>query len=136
MLILWATHASAELVVFDNGALSGPQVGRNMGSPFTMFEDFTLTETYEIIGFRWTQHDADALTREYLGTVLSVFDSVLSVGNLIFSDTVFASRTVTGVIIQNQPLLEYEYLRLLLSLAPGTYYLGLNDPNSGFSGWV
>jgi len=138
-IVAWTNFSvqaqNPDLVVFDNGALA-PQVSRNMAAPFTMHEDFTLTQAYNITGFRWTQHDADALTREYLGTVLSIFRSVVSSDTLIFRNTIIADRRVTDVIVSSEPLIEYQVTGLSINLNPGTYFLGLSDPNSGFSGWV
>ena len=123
-------------IAFDNGELSGEQGTRTMAGPWTIYEDFVLTEQRSVFGFRWTQRDHDALEREYLGTVLSVYASEPSIETLLFTDTIQATRTVTDTIIQNEPLIEYEYLDLNLNLEAGTYYLALHDPASSVSRWV
>lgn len=131
-----AERSSAGFTVFDNGSFSGDQIGRFNMDPFTMTEDFTLTATHTITGFKWTQHDADQ-SMTYFSTTLAVYNGFPSLGTQIFSGDIVATRTANanGVLFGSYIGYDYEITGLSLVLGPGTHYFSIYNNVSG-GGWT
>lgn len=121
-------------VVFDNGGYSGSQVGRYNMTPWTMFEDFTLSSSTTITGFQWSQHDQ---AFAYNGTTLSLFNGLPSVGSQLYSASHVATRTPNGspILFVDYAGFDYEIDGLSLVLSAGTYYFGISNSVAG-GGWT
>ena len=127
LLAAAASHVQAGMV-FDNGAVSGAQVGRLNSGIYRVYEDFSLKSPTTITGLKWTQHDS---VNQYDGTVVNVFSGTSSSDtsalpdNPIFSGVFHASRTqLAGPPIYGD-FLPYDYVidGLSFRLSPGTYLL-------------
>lgn len=129
------SSAASASVVFNNGEYSGDQIGRFNDSPFTMFEDFTLTAATTLTGLNWSQHDQPL---SYASTTFSLFGMLPAGGAPLFTTTTVATRTAnaSAVLFGNYAGFDYTIAGLSLDLAPGTYYFSLiNNVSGGNTTW-
>ena len=123
--------------LFDNGSSSGPQRNlRNQAGSQEVFENFALSRPSIITTITWQQHAHDEAT--YHNTEVLIFRGAPFTGPSVFRATRVADRTpnATGTQFDRWDGFDYSLKGLSIRLGPGTYWLGLNNNETGnTAGW-
>lgn len=134
LILLHAVPAGAQ-VVFDNGVFNGGSTNIRNSSGQYVYEDFTLNQSVQITGVTWTQHD---LITAYDSTDILFYNDIPSATSLVATFNVMATRTPnsTGALFTTWLGFDYSASSLSLTLAPGTYWIGLyNNVTGTGTGW-
>jgi hypothetical protein len=130
----WAVR-SGDIAIFENGALTQPLESASLayGQPaYVAYDNFTVNETVTVTGIDW--YGTEPAAGGYSGTDFSIHSGVPNAANLIVSGTAQADRIDMGVTTSSgAPAYEYSLKGLDITLAPGTYYLGLGQNGAGES---
>ena len=134
---LETTPLPTGVVLWDNGASAGPQrnVRNEVGSQ-DVFEDIRLTRRVTLTGVRWQQHVHNQAT--YHHTEILIFAGLPHQGTRVFQGTFVATRTrnATGTLFDAWEGFDFAIEKLSIVLAPGTYWLGINNRETGITaGW-
>ena len=125
------------VVLFDNGSSSGPQRNlRNDAGFQEVFEDFRLTQDAVITAINWQQHVHNQSA--YQNTHVIIFSGLPRNSAPLFNVTFVAERTrnSTPTLFNAWEGFDFVINDLSIALAPGTYWIGLNNNESGnTSGW-
>ena len=125
-LILLAAASAEPATIFDNSPHDG--ISGTSISDLLVAEDFTISVPTSLTGVRFWSAQASAA--DYAGTIdwFIYADSGGSPGGVLFSASVAATNTATGSPAGSGLYLEFQNdFSMSVSLAPGTYWLGLHD---------
>jgi len=130
-LALLTRDASADSVLFDNGAFSGTQEGRNASGNHWVLDDFFLSAPATITAFEWSQHDD--LRLAYSFTEIAIYGGFPSGTSLVVSWTGVATRTpnTTPVLFTFLYGFDYVVAGLSIGLGAGTYWLAVRSQFPG-----
>jgi len=125
-LILLAAASAEPATIFDNSPHDG--ISGTSISDLLVAEDFTISVPTSLTGVRFWSAQASAA--DYAGTIdwFIYADSGGSPGGVLFSASVAATNTATGLPAGGGGYFEFQNdFAMSVSLAPGTYWLGLHD---------
>jgi hypothetical protein len=132
---LEATPPPTGVVLWDNGASEGPQrnVRNEVGSQ-EVFEDIQLTQRVTLTGISWQQHVHNQATYDH--TEILVFAGLPHQGTRVFQGTFVATRTrnATGRLFDVWEGFDFAIENLSVALEPGTYWVGINNRETGITG--
>ncbi len=115
-------------ILFDNGPPAAVDVGRVNSDAYTVYDNFTLSTSSVVEGVTWGEHDSKILRQIfYNSTDITFFNAVPSATSEIFSANLVATRTPNGTVDSAGRFgFDYSVSGLSLSLAAGTYYVGIH----------
>lgn len=139
-IVLCFSSVSFAGLIFDNGDPDGGgavatglnyNTSTNIPDAYTLFDNFSLAAATTVTAVNFSTWEGGGVS--YVDTVLTFFDDTPKPSSLIFSGTFVGSRTANGEILvgDNQPGYDYTIAGLSLSLAPGTYFIGISNGING-----
>ncbi len=129
-LFLGWSPAKAD-ILFDNGSPTTDTIGLLNSSPFTVYDNFSLSSPSNIEGVTWMEHDTNSTATEadYRNTNIFIFSNVPLTASAIFSGSFVATRTpnaspeVFGTIGYDAKVT----FSSPVALPAGTYSIGINN---------
>ncbi len=133
ILAVYMTSQANAAIIADNGPVpegsvpwacdSGPNVDCGGTGNWTIYDDFVISGSHTITGFDWIDWFSRGAPSDYIATNWSIFNADPFTAYSIFSGTVTAALSPTGVTNQ----FRFEIDSLSIALDSGVYWLGINN---------